>query len=138
MLVYWKTKKFKDLQGEWYEKLKSFGFKDLEYQSNDTIIGFKSDESDVQREAKREYYSALAQYIKEYAPEFDDSIDYFVMYKFSIGYKNVQIRKELSAMGISRHKKTIMYIRRKYESRWGLREWKPEQLRSRRMPRRRR
>lgn len=141
-LTFWKSQEFKDLQAEWYARAAASGFVDIEDEKNlEQKDFFKQRIRDpaqvrtkMQRDIRREYYLLLAQYIAEKAPEFDDSIDYFVMHKFSVGFTNAQIVKALAELGKTRHRKTVMYIRRKYEDRWGIRKWKPEELHSKRMP----
>lgn len=131
-MAFWKNKQFKDLQKAWYERLFEFGFTDIE--KNENLMQYSENSyrqaNELERSSKLKYYTLLDQHIREKAPEFDCSIDYYVMHKFARGLTNKQICELLEGMDKPRHRKTLMYIRRKYENRWEIRVWKPEQLKS--------
>jgi len=130
--MFWRNRKFKEEQSYWYDVLKSSGFEDIEVdenrlkQSSQNI--YRNDPEPIARVNKLEYFLKLSQYMREKAPEFDDSLDYFVMSKFSQGWKNIEIVRALKALGKPRDRRTIRFIRRKYEHRWGIREWTPKQI----------
>lgn len=134
--MFWKKTEFKEQQAAWYAVLKKSGFKDIEVgdQLKQRATNAYKQATRVERHAKQEYFLLLSQYFREKAPEFDDSIDFFVMHRFALGRSNREICDALEALGHPRHRKTVMFIRRKYENRWGIRKWSPEQLRSRKMP----
>lgn len=133
--MFWKRPEFKERQAYWYDLLAQSGFKDIE--TNEQLKAHASDayrnSPEPTRNAKCEYYLELSRLVKEKAAEFDEGIDYFVIYKLSLGLTQAQVLRELEGLGAARDKHTITYIRRKYEHRWGLRQWKPEQMKSRKV-----
>lgn len=69
MSKFYRTKEFQQLQKEWAQKLKSSGFKDIEFdednlkQSSDY---FKNQYSVQEFEAKKEYFEMAEQFYKEF------------------------------------------------------------------------
>ena len=133
---FWKRAKFKDLNQEWYKKLKESGFDDHENEHEELVNNNPHrslEATHVVRECRLEYYLRLSQGVND-EQNFDNGIDYFIMAHFAEGMSNKEIVKELALLGHPRHRKTVMYIRRKYENRWGIRKWRPDQLKSQTFP----
>lgn len=132
---------FKALQDEWYGKLKEIGFNDIEREYKGEIF-LKEWASNAYRagkvhsetvEEKTEYYRLLSgQFSDEQA--FEDDSDRLIMEKTCDGWTIAEISRELKERGWEKHNRdTIRYIRRRYETKWGIRQWPPEQMISRRV-----
>ncbi len=131
---YWTTKTFRQLRDKWYLKLDTSGFKDQEKviagepQLSQYASNAYRQASDVVRDAKLRYYELMAQLMNDNKP--DDEVDLIVMTKWIEGNKIKDISAELKRKGKRCHRQTIRYIIRKYENRWEVKKWKPEQMRS--------
>lgn len=122
---YWQTPKFKELQDEWYARLKKAGFEDAELTigNRQCLKQFARNcyrqANDIERENKRRYFELLSsQFQKE---TFSDKVERLVLMRRTEGVKIKQISVELKAMNERCHRKTIRLIIRKYERKWGIR-----------------
>jgi hypothetical protein len=137
----WLTKDFLALKKAWYQKLTNEGFQDHE----ETIGGqeyLRSYSSGVFNRSKKlavdekvDYYDLILAAF--WASEFDDEVDKFVMRRHSEGaiikeisteLKILLLNKELTRRRCKGHRQTTRLIIRKYENRWGIRRWSPDQL----------
>lgn len=138
MSSFWRESKFKDLKIRWYKALEEDGFEDIETLDEELKQPCKngyqrfSGKSKDLREIKLEYYLRLGHALQEQGCDHD--IDTLIMQRTSEGFSVKEICEELKTIKSSRNRNTIRWIRRKYENRWGIRKWKPEQMRSARMP----
>lgn len=138
----WRSKEFEALQKEWDERLKETGFEDIEKniggervlkQSSDYAYRRK-EHTQVYRENKLSYFMLLAEFLAK-ERNFDDESDRLIMMRTSDGWTIQEISQELKSLGKNKfNRDTIRYIRRRYENRWGIRAWKPEQMVSRKVP----
>jgi len=126
------TNEFKSLSKEWDQKLESEGLGDVE-KSLDGGRVLRQRSSNVYRqmdrttiEAKEIYFQQLNSCLQ--AADFDSEIDKIVMSLKAQGAKIIEICAYLTEIGKSRYRKTVRLIIRKYEDRWGIRIWRPEQL----------
>lgn len=148
MAKFWQSKKFEDLNTEWRARLKASGFIDAEKEVNGELVlahnrasegGFGSHlraTPRAQRESKAEYFILLFQHVtREQA--FEDELDRLIMERTAEGRRIKEISEELkSALPEGRlrskhHRNTICFVRRRYENKWGIKVWKPEQMVSR-------
>lgn len=131
-MTYWRTKHFKAIQTEWYEKLKDDGFDDAEELIGEEMMLRQiaahpyRGMDDLGITTKKAYYRFLSQRVQE--TQFESSIDYLILSLFSEGTKIHSIVKALEAVGDRRCRGTIRYTIRKWEMRWGLREYSLKQL----------
>lgn len=138
-MTFWKTsalnKSLKELQIAWYERLQICGFQDAEQIiSGEFELRQKAahparvyrGETDTSRVAKEDYYRQLSAYV--HVERFRSEIDRIIMMMFADGVKIKNIIEELSNRGISRCRNTIRFTVRKYEMKWGLREYTLKQL----------
>jgi hypothetical protein len=132
---YYQTDEFKELADEWEEILKEAGLPDIEksvgkkrvLKQNSPNVYRQMDP--VRREAKEQYFRELNRCL--HAACFDCSVDRVVMVLKAEGAKIVEICVALEKLGMRRYRRTVRLIVRKYEDRWGIKSWSPEQLRYR-------
>lgn len=129
-MKFWNTPQFKELQYEWYDKLQAFGHNDIELDGEikQNAPNSYRQACKIAREAKLEYHLLLTHYLNE--KELDNDVDDLVMTWLSEGRKIKDICEELMRIGERCHRDTVRFIKRKYENRWGIRKWKPEQMKS--------
>jgi hypothetical protein len=88
--MFWKSKQFKELQKEWYDKLDSTGFKDIERQP----ASFRTDTARFQEmDSVVTYYSKLSEYLQ--TANFPNMEEQSVWYLYSEGYSIREISKGL-------------------------------------------
>lgn len=122
----------KKLYNKWNDVLIDDGFVDQEKLVNNELElkQFSSNAyqqaPELIRENKQTYYEILLQKVQ--IEEFDNKADKIIMSRTAEGYKIVEISKELKKIKQSSHVETIRYIIRRYENKWGVKKWKPEQM----------
>lgn len=126
-MQYYQTKKFKELNKKWNQKLQKTGFEDIEREVNGTRL-IKQYASNWARnadqeiiEAKSKYIDLLQQKVNEFI--FEDRIEQFIMGNLSQGNKISEIVEELELAGIDIHRQTVRFIKRRYEVKWKIRKW---------------
>jgi hypothetical protein len=143
--MFHQSPEFKSQQREWYEILKDSGFEDIEViQSDGREVLKKAGEYRYYKNGKRckrrndaEYFLLLSQFVENEI--FHSKIDEFIMHACADGWLISEICVALNRLGPpylrrknKRHRKTVMFIKRKYEHKWGIRYWKPQELTSNR------
>jgi hypothetical protein len=124
---FWTTSKFKKLAKKWDIKLKDSGFKDAEHSVNgfrNLVTSSNPYRNSIleDKESKEAYYRLMGQHVYN-SNEFDNNVDKLVMMRYVSGVMIKDICKELKQKGSPRHRQTIRYIIRKYESKWKVRKW---------------
>lgn len=129
---YYQTDSFRREAELWEKVLEQEGLPDIEKRIGEDYV-LKQNSSNVyrqmdstRREAKEIYYQRLATALL--FASFDTEIDQIVMVLKAQGHKITEICKSLAAAGVGRYRRTVRLIIRKYEDRWGIRSWSPEQL----------
>lgn len=133
---------FRSLQQQWYQKLADSGFKDIERIRNDDLfvespafcLRHSKGRDEFDREMDAEYYRRLGHAVNDDNVVFRTEIDRYIMVRYSEGAKIVKITKELFAQGISRDRKALRAVIRKYEMAWGIVEYSRSQLHLKKMP----
>ena len=142
---FWQTPEFNALQREWNARLGESGFVDAEKGESERFL--KDSASEMFREKTRrhertqilidsrfQYFQAISRFCLN-EKEFDDDCDRFIMESTADGRTIREISEDLRKMvpeGKRRTKHnryTIMFVRRRYEHRWGIRTWTSEQMR---------
>lgn len=156
MAKFWRSSQFESLNQEWEKKLKESGFQDVEKKvGREKVLKQSSDyayrrreATEIVRDAKLTYFTLLSQWIsaeKEFFdpqltltfnPQFEiQNADRLIMERTAEGKTIREISRELKSLGMHKfNRDTIRYIRRRYENKWGIKNWKPEQMVSRRPP----
>jgi len=118
---------FAKLQAKWYAKLAKSGFEDIE-----ELVGsewhLKSSDThhckydpEVVRGAKQAYFESLRECVA--SQKFDNKQDKYVMKRLSEGATQKAIAEELRAKGYPCHRQSLPYTIRKYEVRWGIKNY---------------
>ena len=132
MSAFWRTKKFKDLSKKWNKNLSDVGFEDAEIELKDdrTLKQRASNSyrqaSVIEREAKLQYYILLGRLVS--STVFPSEIEQSIMTKHADGESIKEIVEELTGQGILIHRRTIGYIIRRWESKWGIKSWNLKQM----------
>jgi hypothetical protein len=131
-LSFWKTPSFKALQRAWYARLEKEGFRDAEEQIGGEFV-LKQIAAHPYRgmdhlaiQTKEAYYRLLGLQIQN--GEFANEVDRLIVTMFAEGHKIKRIHEALVKQGTQRSRGTIRFTIRKYEMKWGLREYTPKQL----------
>lgn len=129
---FYETAEFKTLSSQWEEILEGIGLVDIEKQFG-SERALKQNASNVyrqmdpvRRQAKELYFQQLGKCL--HSACFDSGVDRIIMVLRAQGAKIVEICQALAEQGFSRYRRTVRFIIRKYEDRWGIRRWKQEQL----------
>lgn len=129
---FWKTKAFKNLETEWYEKLLKNGFVDIEQDENFlrrmTADIFRKKVSDVTNANKASYYAIISSYVQE--ESFKDEADRIIMTMVSDGARIKSISCVLKSKGFKNNRATVRFTIRRYEMKWGIKTYEPQQLSS--------
>lgn len=129
---YWETTAFKEMQKEWYAKLKESGFEDAEkYCGEHEVIKQRAanayaNQHDVRVSAKQEYFSILRRNVEEH--DFERAIDKVIMCMIADGKKIPEIQTALQIMGEYRCRNAITLIIRRHEIRWGMKTYTDKQM----------
>jgi hypothetical protein len=135
----WRLSEFRDLKQEWEERLFYDGFVDIEVEKNGTRQLKKFADAPThdakmtpeQAEIRADYFSKIEQFVAK-ETGFEDESDRLIMERTAAGCLIWEISKELREKNLKKsNRDTIRYIRRRYEMRWGIRHWRPEEMVSR-------
>lgn len=132
MAEFWRTKSFKVLSKTWNQKLEESGFLDAEIElKGDRALRQKAtncyrNASELERETRLRYYALLG-YLA-HNTSFPNDLERIVMLRHSEGVTIKEILEELMLYGIIRDRKTIRYIIRRWQAKWGIRAWSPRQM----------
>ncbi len=141
MAKWYRSSDFKRIQKEWEKKLEQAGFKDAEKEiAGEKVLKQSADyafrrkeHTQEYRDAKLEYFSLLSKNL--HGATFEDDSDRFIMEKTADGWSIQEISRELKHRKWPKfNRDTIRYIRRRYETRWGIRHWNKEDQVSRKVP----
>lgn len=100
-----KSKKFLDLKDEWYKKLSSEGFEDIEANEDNLKVWstyYTAKHRYVTREAKEEYYREAGTFLHEY--EFSSELERQIWELHAEGLSLREIVAKLSKTGIKTYK----------------------------------
>jgi uncharacterized protein with gpF-like domain len=127
-MKFFNSKRFKDLEAAWEEKLKRSGFVDIEKKKKNGERVLKQNSANVYRQANEATRSAREQYYRVIAEnyhqtEFNREIDRIVMGLFAEGCSIKNIVLALNEKQISIHRQTIRFIIRRHEHIWGIKYW---------------
>lgn len=132
MAEFWRTKSFKLLSYSWNQKLEVTGFKDAEIElKGDRALKQRATNSyrqasQLERESRLDYFLFLGHLAQN--TKFQCDLEKFVMLRHSEGATIKEIVEEISLRGISRDRKTIRFIIRRWQMKWGIRSWTKRQM----------
>jgi hypothetical protein len=131
------SRAFLDLQHEWDEILRRDGFVDIEKEGHlkqSAAAAYRNCGSvPLESECKFAYFMLLEEWLQK-EKDFACDSDRLIMHFTASGWTIQEISQELKRLEKPKHNRdTIRYIRRRYEHKWGIRSWKPQQMVSRRV-----
>lgn len=138
MLVkFYETEKFKRLENEWYEKLSSEGFQDVEKRVGEALelrqFSGKPyyQNSDCQRFAKEKYFELIRECWE--LENFHNQMHAWIMQKIAEGQTAAEVYRELRLNKTKITYRTVRYLVRRYEHKWRIRiyTWREMKLRPR-------
>lgn len=124
---FWRTKNFKFLSKTWSQKLEQSGFVDCEIDLKEGRVlrqratNVYRQASESERESRLEYYSFLG-YLA-HNTLFPNDLEKLVMIRHSEGATIKEIVIEINKLGIFRDRKTIRFIIRRWQTKWGVKNW---------------
>ena len=113
------AEEFLALQKHWYEKAKESGFKDIEI-SHQSRINL----NETVKIANEEYYALITHRAHDPATHFKNDVDKFIMLHHAEGARIKDIMEGLECMGLSRDRKNVRLIIRRYAMKWKIRYYK--------------
>lgn len=132
-MKFWSTQPFRELQKEWYERLRAEGFNDAEEMVGEEMVlrqnaqhVYRRATDEILRETKEAYFRFMAAKVHETV--FQSEIDRFIMASHAQGKMIEAICEELEQMGERRARNTVRFKIRGYEMQWGLRHYTKKQL----------
>lgn len=131
-MSFWRTKDFKVLAKAWDNKLEQTGFKDAEIELKtgralkQRATNSYRQATELERTARLEYYCFLGYLVNNTI--FPNALEKYVMTRHSEGASIQEIVNEINNGGISRHRRTIGFIIRRWQSKWGIRVWSLKQM----------
>lgn len=151
MAEFWKTKQFKSLLNQWNKKLEQSGFEDAEIElKHDRALRQRATNSyrqanQLERDSRLNYFRQISYFANntsivngesglslfEYAC-FPNELEKIVMIRHSEGAAIKEIIDELKNIlqdvGDESRRKTVRFIIRKWQMKWGIRSWSLKQL----------
>jgi len=116
-----------ELYDFWESILESEGLGEMDIKmQNGNLPLFDKDQISEDRKNQAIYYSLL--HSKVNSEKFENQIHEIIMAKAAEGAKICKIIEALEAKGKYIHRETVRFIIRRYEHKWGIREWTPKQL----------
>lgn len=133
-MEFWRTKRFKELSKEWNQKLIESGFVEIEFENKNgsrslirTRANRRFQRSDpISREAILNYFLAVSHRVN--SESFPSEVDSMVMIRHSEGATIKEIVDELALNGIRKDRKIIRFIIRRYQMKWGIKDWSREPM----------
>lgn len=132
MSVFWKTKKFKALAKHWNKVLTDVGFEDAEIElKEDRALKQRASNSyrqasQVERESRLQYYILLGRLVN--TTIFSSEIEKKVMASYADGISIKEITEDLTSQQVAIHRRTVGYIIRRWQAKWGIKNWNLKQL----------
>ena len=139
---FYNSSEFKKLQKQWYAKLKDSGFVDAETvglpAAPDGMLTQRSSNAYKQADLsviaiKAEYFSMVAECVEK--EQWDDATYEFILRNHADGKSHLAIvRLFAKEKGDTIHRQTVRYVIRRYLNKWGIKYYSPDQLYSKKMP----
>lgn len=133
MSKWYKSREFKEIEEEWYKKLKDTGFQDIEYmkrgeqQLAQSCLNVYYQQNSISVDNKTSYFTAIRDKINE--EPWNNQLHKLILSFHAEGVSKVETVKILkSQFNISIHRQTVMFIVRRYVHKWGIRFFTKEQM----------
>jgi hypothetical protein len=119
---------FLELQQQWYERLKLFGFNDIESNHNGRFYLKSHISIQSLDEERKQYFESIRSKISDETTSYRSNLDKIVMQNHAEGSKIKDICQELSRNGLNRDRRAVRIIIRRYEMAWGIRYYTRKEL----------
>ena len=133
MEQFWRKKTFKVLLVKWNKKLEDTGFEDCEVElEKDRVLKQGSatrhykDLTQFERDSNLEYFYFLGHLANNTV--FPNELEKIIMLKHSEGATVNEIIESAKLKKLSVCKKTVRYIIRRWQMKWGIRSWSLRQM----------
>lgn len=132
MEQFWRTRHFKVLAKVWDFKLEQSGLRDCEIDlKNERVLKQRSSSSygkadGFERESRLEYYCFLGYLVHN--TKFETELERLVLTKHAEGSTIKEIVEAINVLGINRDRRTIRFIIRRWQTKWGLKSWTLQQM----------
>lgn len=133
MEQFWRKKSFKALSKEWNKKLADTGFTDAEIElKQERVLRQRSTNSyrqacQLERDSRLEYYMLMGNLA--YNTIFPNELERSIMIWHAEGLTIKEIMQEIEKLGSSIYRGTVRFIIRRWQVKWGVKNWNREQLR---------
>lgn len=131
-MEFWKTKKFREANLEWNKILKESGFVDAEIELNGGVTlkqratNAYRQASQLERDTRLDYYLHLGYWTHN--TKFPNKLEAFIMTRHAEGATIKEIVEEIKTKHRSLNRKTIRFIIRRWQTKWGIRRWNCRQM----------
>jgi len=130
-MTFWRKPEFKALQKAWYQRLKDEGFEDVEEIAHGDQQRLKQSTQGILKRYPKlrdneEYFIAVAKCVRD--AEFKTTEDRLIMTLYSKGRTITKISKFMARWQLKNGRGCIRFTIRRYEMKWGLRTYSPEEL----------
>lgn len=132
MAEFWRTKTFQVLSRDWNHKLEESGFSDIEIDlKQDRALKRRAAScyekaSPLEREVKLEYFCFVSSLVNE--TFFPNELEKIIMTRHADGDTIEEIVQRIRSDGISRDRKTVRRIIRRWQMKWGVRHWSLKEM----------
>jgi hypothetical protein len=131
-MAFWRTKKFKELNEHWNGILKNSGFVDSEVETKGGMslkqrsTNAYRQASSLERDSRLEYYLYVGH--KAQNTHFDNALEELILKMHAGGSLIKEIADEIKNRNDSLDRRTIRFIIRRWQMRWGIRRWNHRQV----------
>lgn len=135
-MKFYETQAFRDLEKEWDARLAEAGFRDAEKMIGADRKLKQGPCSGRYRQAKEQVRAAKIAYYEAMGAGFAKEVflEHKVMQDYVNGKTRIEIHRELIAAGLGIEYETIRFIIRRYEYKWGIKHYTPQQMNLRKPP----
>lgn len=124
---------FRNLRAHWYRILAESGFKDIERFDGSDMVLIDSKHhyrrtTEFERSMIEEYYDLITCKANSDDTLWKNPVHKHILQRHAEGAKIVTIAHELNKKGTPRSRNSIKVIIRKYEMKWGIKEYEPKEL----------
>jgi hypothetical protein len=122
-----KSDEFKALRDYWYQRLKDSGFEDIEYEHDYEPAIIRRSKEVYRRydkktiQSTKDYFRLITEAVHSDETSFRCEVDRYILTRYSEGARTVAIVHELKVLGMSRHRRNVLRIIRRYEKEWKIR-----------------
>ena len=131
-MQFWKTKTFRQQAKIWNKKLKDSGFNDQEIEiAGERVLNQRSTNAykqatELERQCRLDYFRLLGYLANNTI--FPNRLEQFILLSHAEGKTTPEIAEEMKTHGVIKNKRTIGFIIRRWQMRWGIKTWTLKQM----------